>query len=383
MAADGLKAPFPWFGGKSRVARIVWQRFGDVGNYIEPFAGSLAVLLGRPHWPFDQGTAHYETVNDLDCHLTNAWRAIQADPAAVAKHADWPTHEADLLARHKWINSEGTERVQRLRDDPNFFDPKVAGWWIWGLCVWIGPDWYSADGKTARTKNMKPSMTEKGVNKRKMPFMWNLGINRKTQQGADPDVGRDTCAGRRAMISGYMSLLSDRLRNIRVCCGDWVRVLTPACTIHVSSISGVFLDPPYCGKDRVDLYAHEDYGVAHDAYKWAVEHGGDRRFRIALCGYEGEYATFPPGWRKFKWKALGGFGNQRKGEDKNENRLRERVWFSPYCLQGEQALLFGADENLDEMEEESLPAQGEEEVSTVVPARGEAESSPDLLEGLS
>jgi hypothetical protein len=29
-----LKAPFPWFGGKSRVAEIVWDRFGDVPNYV-------------------------------------------------------------------------------------------------------------------------------------------------------------------------------------------------------------------------------------------------------------------------------------------------------------------------------------------------------------
>ena len=48
---DKLKAPFPWFGGKSRVSHIVWDYFGDVANYVEPFAGSLAVLLGRPNPP--------------------------------------------------------------------------------------------------------------------------------------------------------------------------------------------------------------------------------------------------------------------------------------------------------------------------------------------
>ncbi len=40
-----LKAPFPWFGGKSRAAELIWSRLGDVSNYVEPFAGSLAVLL--------------------------------------------------------------------------------------------------------------------------------------------------------------------------------------------------------------------------------------------------------------------------------------------------------------------------------------------------
>jgi DNA adenine methylase len=57
--SDGLRAPFPWFGGKSRVADIVWDRFGDVANYVEPFFGSGAVLLARPHPP------RIETVNDL------------------------------------------------------------------------------------------------------------------------------------------------------------------------------------------------------------------------------------------------------------------------------------------------------------------------------
>ena len=92
-----LRAPFPWFGGKSRAASIIWARFGDVANYIEPFAGSLAVLLARPTPP------RIETVNDLDCNVANFWRAVQADPEAVAKFAAWPVNEADLHARHRWL----------------------------------------------------------------------------------------------------------------------------------------------------------------------------------------------------------------------------------------------------------------------------------------
>lgn len=42
-------APFPYFGGKSLVAGHVWDAFGgDVRNYVEPFAGSLAVMLACP-----------------------------------------------------------------------------------------------------------------------------------------------------------------------------------------------------------------------------------------------------------------------------------------------------------------------------------------------
>lgn len=90
-----LRAPFPWFGGKRRVAHHVWDRLGNVRNYIEPFFGSGAVLLGRP------GEPGIETVNDADAYLANFWRAISGDPDGVARYADWPVNEADLHARHR------------------------------------------------------------------------------------------------------------------------------------------------------------------------------------------------------------------------------------------------------------------------------------------
>jgi site-specific DNA-adenine methylase len=84
-----VKAPFPWYGGKSRAAPIVWRAFGDVPNYVEPFAGSMAVLLARPHEP------KVETVNDLDGLIANFWRATKAAPDEVAHWCDWPVNEAD------------------------------------------------------------------------------------------------------------------------------------------------------------------------------------------------------------------------------------------------------------------------------------------------
>src|ERR1035437_5642862 len=84
-----IKAPFPYFGGKSAVSRAVWQRFGQPDTYIEPFAGSLAVLLGRPFY------SGREIANDIDGFITNFWRACQADPESVSHHADWPINEAD------------------------------------------------------------------------------------------------------------------------------------------------------------------------------------------------------------------------------------------------------------------------------------------------
>ena len=76
-----LSAPFPWFGGKAPVAAQVWEALGNVDHYLEPFFGSGAVLLARPHAP------RLETVNDLDGFLANFWRAVRAAPDEVAHHA--------------------------------------------------------------------------------------------------------------------------------------------------------------------------------------------------------------------------------------------------------------------------------------------------------
>ena len=117
---SGLRAPFPWFGGKSGVASVVWRYFGDVDNYVEPFAGSLAVLLARPTVP----TGAAETINDLDHYLANFWRALQAAPEEVARYADWPVNEDDLTARHIWLVNAGRQRLERIPADPDFYDAK-------------------------------------------------------------------------------------------------------------------------------------------------------------------------------------------------------------------------------------------------------------------
>jgi hypothetical protein len=94
----------------------VWFALGDVDNYVEPFAGSLAVLLARPHAP------KTETVNDLDHYIVNFWRALQHDPQAVAHYANNPVNECDLTARHLWLVNTGRERIARLLGDPEYYD---------------------------------------------------------------------------------------------------------------------------------------------------------------------------------------------------------------------------------------------------------------------
>ena len=64
-----LRPPYPWFGSKRRIASVIWQGFGAVDNFIDPFMGSMAVLLGG------YSPDGIETVDDLDWLIANFWRA--------------------------------------------------------------------------------------------------------------------------------------------------------------------------------------------------------------------------------------------------------------------------------------------------------------------
>jgi len=138
-----LAPPFPWYGGKRRWADDVWRRFGVADVYVEPFAGSLAVLLAN------QNPARREIVCDKSGFICNFWRAVLTDPEATAYWADYPTVHQDLTARHKWLRQWGAENGARLSDDCDYFDAKAAGWWVWGISLWIGSGWCSTGTATA------------------------------------------------------------------------------------------------------------------------------------------------------------------------------------------------------------------------------------------
>ena len=325
---EELKSPFPWFGGKSKVSHLVWERFGNVPNYVEPFFGSGAVLLGRPH---DAGT---ETINDMDCMVANFWRALQCDPDAVTFYADNPVNEADQHARHLWLCSQEDFR-ERMKVDPECYDAKIAGWWVWGQCIWIGSGWCSVQLPHLGNAG-------KGIN-RQRPHLGNAGtgVHRKRPHLGDAGTGGDECVSGPTSgtpLLAYMRELSERLRRVRVCCGDWNRVCGPSVTFK-HGITGVFLDPPYGeDADRAELYSQESFSVARDVRDWCIANGDNPDMRIALCGYEGEH-DIPDSWECIAWKACGGYGSQGEGRGRN-NAGRERIWFSPHC-EGKQQSLFG------------------------------------------
>ena len=299
-----LKAPFPYFGGKRTVASEVWRRFGTVKMYVEPFFGSGAVLLARP-----RGDYGVEIANDYDGNICNVWRAIKYNPNEVAYHCDFPANHIELMARRWQLQDAQKELRRKLIDDTKFYDAELAGYWVWCAANWIGGGMLEVGDKYDCAR---PQLTHRN------------GI-----------MQEDNIDG----ISRWLTELSVRLRQVRVVCGDWSRAMggkwrTSDQALGKNGKCGVFLDPPYGeAAGRSELYNEDSFTVADDVRDWCIKNGDNDRYRIALCGYDGEHNELEGlGWDVFEWAAAGGYGNQSKKRRDIENRTKERIWFSPYCL---------------------------------------------------
>lgn len=301
-----LRAPFPYFGGKSMIADLIWRRLGCVKRYIEPFFGSGAVLLKRPDWRENPD----EIICDKDGHIANVWRSIKFAPDKVAEWCDWPVNHADLCARREVLRRESENLLQDLIADPEYYNAKLAGYWVWCASCWIGSGMVIAHDAI-------PLLTRKqGVNLGQIPMLCgSKGVNVK-----------------REIIYAWLKTLSLRLRQVKVVCGDWSRVCGGNWQGDKSPC-GIFFDPPYSDEKRnKNIYACESMTVAYDVREWAKKRGDNKNYRIIIAGYDGEHdELLNYGWTVEAWKANGGYGNQGNGQGK-ENAKRERLWLLPHCL---------------------------------------------------
>ena len=266
--------------------------FGDPDVYVEPFAGSLAVLLSRTV------PCSREIVNDVNGYICNVWRSIREDPERVAYYANWPTIHQDLVARHEWLMKWGKENSHKLIDDPDWYDPKAAGWWIWGKSCWAGGnDWCTRHSEGAP------------------------GIGARTG-GKGVQAQRITDDGGGSLLEGtrWLSLfkrLADRLSGVIVVNRDWKDLFSPT-YIQQAKVSGnksvaVFLDPPY----QTD--------IAKESFEWAVENGNE--YRICYACLDGDF-SIPEGW-VYRIKGLQGIRNTKKRET-----MTDAMMFSPACFDG-------------------------------------------------
>jgi DNA adenine methylase len=361
-------APFPYFGGKRSVAGDLWKRLGAPLQYIEPFCGSAAVLLAAPR------AANLEVICDASGFIANFWRAVKHQPDLVAGWADYPVSHIDLGARHVWLMAQ-RERVGGWLQDPDWpGDPKVAGWWLWGQCCWIGSGWCDWAGRgPQRVDGQIPFLSSPGMGVQaigQVPHAGNAGrgvqalgqvphvgdagmgvqaLGKIPHAGdagrgvqaigqvpnlsypvgiqargrvpgeGDADPSLWTSAGRAAWEC--LHRLAARLERVRVVHGSWDRCLN---NHYGGADTAVFLDPPYRAYEKLYGVAEP---VADQVAAWAAEHPD---LRIALCGHRGDYEL--PGWEPVEWSR----GRMTYGGGTTTDE--ECVWYSPACLPGSRQL---------------------------------------------
>jgi DNA adenine methylase len=102
-----LKPPFTYFGGKTRIAEKVAALLPAHEHYVEPFAGSLAVLLAKPR-------SMMETVSDLDGSLVAFWRVLRDRPAELERACALTPHSRAEHAQAIAVD-EATDDLERAR----------------------------------------------------------------------------------------------------------------------------------------------------------------------------------------------------------------------------------------------------------------------------
>jgi len=313
-----LISPFPYFGGKRSVASEVWQRLGTPKQYIEPFCGSLAVLLAAPK------PAALEVVNDASGFIANFWRAVKHQSAEVAQWADYPVSHIDLGARHQWLMAQ-RDRIGTEMQNPDWpGDAKVAGWWLWGQCCWIGSGWCDWFGQIPHASDA--GMGVQAIGQIPHASDAGMGVQAIGQIPHASDAGRGdellTSCGRTALR--WLRQIADRIERVRVVHGEWDRCLN---NHFGGSETAIFLDPPYRSYEK--LYGNVE-AIADEVAAWALD---NEHLRIALCGHKGDYDM--PGWDVVGWSRGRLTYSGKKTTD------QECVWYSPSCLaRGGQTSLF-------------------------------------------
>lgn len=270
---------FPYFGGKAKVAPLVWEHLGDPECYIEPFAGSLAVLLARPT------PARVEIAVDLDGLLLNFWRSIQTQWPAMETHLTGSVSEIDIYAKHEALLEARDVVTDKLRADPEWCNPLLAAWWWEGISSWLG------SGFGHRHAKQRPHID------RSLKGVWAT-----------------------RMTDDKIKAVAERLANVVLLAGDWTdgwkRACTPAILNRFDKSTSVFLDPPYAGDRQQGLYA-EDASLNAQITAWALELPA--HVRVVIAGYGDEYPELTRrGWLLVPWKAPNGYAqkdnSRRKGE---------------------------------------------------------------------
>lgn len=243
--ATAARPPVPYYGGKQRLA----DRLADLltrlphEHYVEPYAGSLAVLLAKPK-------ARMETVNDLDAELMTFWRILRDHPSELARAVALTPHSRAEYAAACAPADGGVDEVELARR------------------VWV-------------RLTQSRTGTQRAVG-------W--------RHHQDPE---GSAIGMPAYLDAYRSRLPaavERLQGVSLESRPALKLIA-AYGRHPGVL--LYVDPPYLGSTRARNYRHE-MRVEADHRDLAAALG-DCRAAVVLSGYDSElYRELYADWHRIE-----------------------------------------------------------------------------------
>lgn len=247
--------PISYYGGKTRLASRIAAELPPHKHYVEPFAGSLAVLLAK-------SPSRMETVNDLSSDLMTFWRVLRDQPEEFARVCALTPHSraerSAALARPEGISD--LERARRV--------------WV---CLTQG-----------RSGTLRPTG-------------WRYHVDPHGSSISMP-----------AYLRGYLNRMyasAERLASVSLECRPALELIE---TYGIHPDVCLYIDPPYLASTRTG----SNYGTEmasegeHQELAGALQRC---RASVVLSGYDSPlYAELYSGWHATRISTMTGQGGTRQ-----------------------------------------------------------------------
>ena len=233
--------PMPYYGGKQSIAHRIVELLPEHEHYVEPFAGSLAVLLAKP-------PSAMETVNDIDCDLMVFWKTLRDQPDELERLCALTPHSRAEFEAAFAPDIESLPDLERARR------------------VWV-----------RLTQGRTGTMRRTG---------W-----RCHQNPVDPSISTPRYLAR---YVGRLAPVAERLAGVSLECRPALEVID-----DYGRHRGVLLyvDPPYLGSTRARNYRHEMASEAEHRELAEALHAC--KAAVVLSGYPSPlYDELYAGWHR-------------------------------------------------------------------------------------
>lgn len=267
-----IRALAPWYGSKRTLAARIVAELGPHQFYVEPFCGSMAVLLAKP-------VSGMETANDLHQDLVNLARVLASD-RAVELYA-----QASRMLMHEAVHAECKARVVGSPCEPAPSIREVGDEHLARALDYLVMSWQGRNGSAGTTPT-------------------NITIARRfTSNGG---------SGGLRWSSAVESIPEwhERLRRVAITSMDAFELIE---RLEDADGTVLYVDPPYLRK--TDKYIHDLADGDH--LRLAELLGRFKRTRVVLSYYdEPELREWYGGWTWVECPVSKGLVNQgaRDGE---------------------------------------------------------------------